>query len=158
MRTIADIQDTLGTSKMVFKANLRDNDTIRFELVDTYKPIVTSDDPIEKLVVVHYSEYFDRDRMAMVKKDTTSSVMDSIRERIRSLYSAQSKLKNPSASKMYKFLYRYPFNEATAISLYRYLAPFTTNDSFLPEYKESVHAKNFMLILEKLKETHEKQR
>lgn len=100
----------LGNSQPIFKLSLdKYEEDIHALLVDRYIPTPTTDSPVEALVCEQYLETLHRQsRTYVVEKGTIlTRVKSEIASKLISFYSYTCQLKNPKASKTYKFLVDY---------------------------------------------------
>lgn len=155
MMSIDDIISSLGTSKPIFNLKINKR-SAELELIDEYKPIKTSDDPVEAVVLDYYREWFCSSSKEMVKSPSIKrEVLDKINSFIIRAYVENCGLKKPNLSKTYKFLCKRLILEPELCSLYRYIAPHVDvhNDYSI----ENTNAElNFLMMLERMKEKYDR--
>lgn len=160
MKYLEEIIESLPTSKPVFKILLnRDADAIQFELANEHKPSVSSNDPLEALIIEFYDEELDVETCSMKKSSYISRrCIDRMRDVILNTYVANCGLKKPRMSHMYKFLCKRLIDEKSLCDIYRYIKPTLyaeeKNNSYLMIDNISVKL-NFMKILENLKDKYD---
>jgi hypothetical protein len=162
MKTIKDIFDSHGVSPSVFKATMQKNlddkiTTIRFEVLQPYKPSPTSTDPVEIMVCRSYKEYYSsHDKKIIKQQDYKRDALDNIISHISSIFKKNSGLKSPEMSKNYKFIRKMNHvPEIGVLSLYRYLYQNLSDDE-ANKLIQDVHVKNFIAILDKMRQKYDK--
>ena len=159
MRTISEITEKHSTSRPIFQGKLTASGDVRFEVMDKYNPEPQTSDPVENLACSMFNETFNLCQKRFNKDNYERKVMEEILYKILSIYSANSGLKNPQQSKMYKFVKydltnlvsRYENVSEGMISLYRYIYPNQLENKILND----AHKANFLAILEKLRSNNE---
>jgi hypothetical protein len=163
-KILTAIFDKFGNSEPIFRVNVDDHgDAVRFTPKTKYTP--SSDgvtDPVEIHMIRAYQESFDRDARRFEKDDIRPRVWSEMADFITLFYLNNSPLKNPKQSKLYKFLkilegrYNHESYADGVVSLYRYIKQ-NANTVSRRYNPDNVHAKNVLLILEKMKEAYERQ-
>lgn len=106
MNILEDVMSKFPTSKAIFTGQI-DNDGFRveFSLKEPYNPQTDAIvDPIESTIARLYSERLNDSRRRMVHSVHLSSVYEDIVRDVMRLYEERSPLKNPTQSKVYKWM------------------------------------------------------
>jgi hypothetical protein len=164
--TVQEIFDKLGQSEPVFVGEIRDGDLV-FVLKNEYDPKtadVDHSDPVANLVVSNYRESFDKHGKCFTKSDRAIEIAQrEVFNFVKRAFVQASPLKNPQQSKLYKWFEFGKINSLERrqglIALYRYVnAHIDKRTSRFDGGPDSVHAKNLVAILEKMKEKYEQQK
>jgi sulfur relay (sulfurtransferase) DsrC/TusE family protein len=157
------IWDKFGCSEPVFDAQLSDDQNeVVFVVRNKYKPNdVGVTDPVEQMMIRCYREEFSRSDRRFVKTDYIANVHHEIVKQLREFYAIYSPLKNPSQSRLYRWLYREVdvYNSSLLdglVYLYRYIKSNENENGRFDGGKENPHVKNALAILEKMKEKYAK--
>ena len=160
--TIGEIFAKFGNSKAVFKSKL-EGDSIKFDLIEQYDPATADldhNDIIVKLAVANYRENFDKYELYRSANNKTA-VMRDIFVSLKKAFESASPLKNPKQSNLWKW---FDYDSITKtqerteaiILLYRYVHANTDRNLVFSGGSSNPHAKNFLAILEKMKEKYER--
>lgn len=150
MKILEEMAKQFSVSEPVFTADLTYSGTcIDFRVKDPYKPNqLVLEDPIAKLIAKRYQETLRGD--CFVQVTHIQSVYNDIIDGIIHFYEMRAPLKNPTQSRLYKWLrsmedrYNHP-SAVGFIGLYRYITrPMTADD-----------VQNVLAILEMMREKYE---
>lgn len=159
MDDIDRIQNQFGNTKAIFKGRLVDDDTsLRFTALNPYNPSTENiNDPLELLMISRYSEGFNANKRRYEKHDLRQTVHYAIIAHLQKRFLELSPLSSPRKAKTYKWLdemermYNHPSQEGF-IALYRYSKSLESSQN---HGKNDPHAKNFLAILEKMRDYYE---
>ena len=162
-KQIEKMYEKFGVSKPIFKVSSNESygqSRLTLSVIDPYIATdIENTDPVMQMVIDNYEEQFDVRTKAFKKRMKANSIFLDIMRYLQRFYISASPLKNPKASKTYKWLesvsdkYNHDFADGF-ISLYRYTCLHVNADNGFNS-KTDPHATNFIAILEKVREKYE---
>lgn len=157
MNLITEALSKFKNSEPVFIATLsEDKSSVKFVPENPYVPNPQDyTDPIDVLIAEQFRESFNRDDKRFVCNLDYMDVWRHIRDTLVDVYEQHSEAKKPRQTSLYKWLEYISYNEGF-VHLYRYLAE-NANERFrFDGDANNPHVKNFLAILELMKEKYEK--
>jgi hypothetical protein len=155
--------ENFRTSKPVFKINISSNeDEIRFELVDKYRPTPIEGDVLSSLVCFNYEESFNpklsEESFKFSRNSIVAKSISQIRSELTTLIEKNLPMRNPRQSKLYRWAYRnMPNNDSIndgLILIYQYIRPFCDSNMRISEVQNKPHLENTIALLDALREKH----
>lgn len=160
----------LGTSRAVFVSNTdRNLDRVGeffLQIKDQYKvDLEKFTDPVERIVAQRWYESYDRNKKQFELAIGYDTIYAELVNSLTRLYTLNSGLKSPNQSKLYKWLrsmenrynHKHKYRDGF-IALYRYAAaniPMSGGGTEFGKDPNSVHVKNVLAILEKMRDKDE---
>ena len=164
--TLKELFDKLGNSEPIFV--LDDDreylDEIVLKVKEQYAAedhIEDKSDPVERIMAYKYREYFNRERKRFVIGEyVLDNARTDIYSRLKKLYVNTSTLKKPSHSKLYNFMDNFDVSDLERqeliVSLFRYVSKHVDGNNCFTNKINCPHAKNFLAILEAMKDKYER--